>query len=121
MPARRGEIYGVEPPGRTGSEQAGPRPYLVIQNDLGNLTAPTTILAAITSQARRRRYPFQVAFSAVESGLHDGGLVLCEQIYTTQQARLGSRLGSLSPERMRDVDEALHWSLGLNHGSRRDD
>jgi mRNA interferase MazF len=112
LPARRGEIYRVEPPGRTGSEQAGPRPYLVIQNDLGNLTAPTTILAAITSQTRRR-YPFQVAFTADESGLHDGGLVLCEQIYTTQQSRLSARLGFLGPERMRDVDDALRWSLGL--------
>jgi mRNA interferase MazF len=49
---RRGEVWLVDfSPGR-GSEQQGSRPALVIQNDVGNEYAATTIVAAITSTIR---------------------------------------------------------------------
>ena len=110
---RRGEIYWLQLPPATGSEQAGRRPVLVIQNDAGNRASPTTIVAAITSQPRRRRYPFQVPFTAQESGLHLDGTVLCEQIQTIEQIRLDRLAGALNEERMEEADLALKRSLGL--------
>lgn len=110
---RRGEIYWLQLDGGFGSEQAGRRPALIIQNDIGNQTSPTTIVAAITSQARRRRYPFQVSLTAQESGLRVDGTVLCEQLQTVDQGRLGDLAGSLGQDKMREVDLALHYSLGL--------
>jgi mRNA interferase MazF len=112
---RRGEIYWLQLAGGTGSEQAGRRPILIIQNDVGNRSSPTTIVAAITSQPRSRRYPFHVPFTAQESGLRLDGTVLCEQIQTVDQGRLGSLSGALSGAKMREVDLALHRSLGLEH------
>lgn len=109
---RRGEIYWLELEG-SGSEQLGRRPVLIIQNDSGNRTSPTTIVAAITSQPRLRLYPFHVPFTAEESGLRRGGTVLCEQIQTIGQGRLGGLAGSLDSARMGEVDQALHRSLGL--------
>jgi len=112
--ARRGEIYYVDwSPGR-GSEQAGIRPALIIQNDVGNQFSPTTIVAAISTQ-RRRIYPFQVGITAQESGLPRDSIVKCEQIQTIDQSRLSRLVGSLSGDRMREVDLALHRSLGLKH------
>jgi mRNA interferase MazF len=111
--ASRGEIHWLELPAATGSEQAGRRPVLVIQNDVGNRTSPTTIVAAITSQSMRRPYPFHVLFTARESGLRLDGTVLCEQIHTVDQRRFGGQAGALGAERMAEVDAALHWSLGL--------
>jgi mRNA interferase MazF len=102
------------PPGN-GSQQTGHRPVLIIQNDMGNQSSSTTIIAAITSQPRRRRYPFHVPFTAQESGLRLGGTVLCEQVQTVNQARLGSLIGELDYELMQEVDLALHHSLGLEH------
>jgi mRNA interferase MazF len=112
---RRGEIYWLNLPPASGSEQAGRRPVLIIQNDVGNRASPTTIVAAITSQPRRRRYPFHVPFTAHESGLRLGGIVLCEQIMTVDQRRLGELAGSLSQDKMQEVDLALHYSMGLQH------
>ncbi|MBI2304496.1 MAG: type II toxin-antitoxin system PemK/MazF family toxin [Chloroflexi bacterium] len=112
---RRGEIYWLQLAGGVGSEQVGHRPVLIIQNDLGNQTSPTTIVAAITSHLHRRRYPFHVLFTTHESGLRLDGTVLCEQIQTVDQGRLGDLAGSLSQEKMREVDLALHYSLGLEH------
>lgn len=110
---RRGEIYWLELPGGSGSEQAGRRPVLIIQNDMGNRFSPTTIVAAITSQPRRQRYPFHVTFTAEESSLRLDGTVLCEQIQTVAQGRLGNLAGNLDHGKMGEVDQALHRSLGL--------
>ena len=112
---RRGEIYWLNLLERTGSEQGGRRPVLIIQNDIGNRTSTTTIVAAITSQARRRRYPFHVAVTAQETGLRFDGTVLCEQIQTVDQSRLGDIAGVVNQQKMLETDLALHRSLGLEH------
>ena len=111
--ASRGDIYWLDVPSGVGSEQGGRRPVLIVQNDVGNRASPTTIVAAITSQSRSRRYPFHVPFTASESGLRLDGTVMCEQIRTVDQRRLAGLAGSLNAARMLEVDEALHWSLGL--------
>ena len=114
MPAvNRGEIYWLDLPPGSGSEQAGRRPVLIIQNQIGNRTSPTTVVAAITSQPRQRVYPFHVHFTPQESGLKLPGIILCEQVQTIDQGRLDSRAGVLSNEKMREVDVALHYSFGL--------
>ena len=112
---QRGEIYWLELPGGSGSEQAGRRPVLIIQNDVGNRLSTTTIVAAITSQPRHRRYPFHVPFTAEESALRLDGTVLCEQIQTVAQRRLQGRAGALNGTKMTEVEDALHRSLGLMH------
>ena len=54
----RGEVWLVNwNPGR-GSEQEGIRPALVIQNDIGNEKAATTIVAAVSSTVKL--YPMNV-------------------------------------------------------------
>ena len=113
--ARRGEVYWLQLAGTVGSEQAGRRPVLIIQNDVGNRSSPTTIVAAITSQPRRRQYPFHVPFTAEESGLRLDGTIMCEQVQTVDQGGLDGLAGSLRQEKMQEVDLALHWSLGLEH------
>ena len=50
---------------------------------------------------------------ARESGLPQNSTVKCEQLYTIAQSRLVSRVGALSPAKMREVDIALRHSLGL--------
>ena len=112
---RRGEIYWFQLSDSTGSEQSGTRPVLIIQNDAGNQYSPTTIIAAITSQPRGRQYPFHVPFTPEESGLRVSGIILCEQIRTVHQGRLEALAGSLSPQKMQEVDTALHRSLGLEN------
>lgn len=110
--AKRGEIYYVNwSPGR-GSEQAGVRPALILQNDVGNQYSSTTIVATISTK-QHRIYPFQVSVSAQESGLPLDSVIKCEQIQTIDQARLGRLTGKLSSEKMQEVDLALYYSLGL--------
>lgn len=108
----RGEIWRVDFGSPRGSEQGGQRPALIIQNDTGNATSSTTIIAAITSKCKVT-YPFHVEISAYESGLREDGTVLLEQIITISKGRLISRIGKLSTSKMKYVDKALQVSLSL--------
>lgn len=109
---RRGEIYMVDFNPARGSEQAGLRPGLVIQNDIGNKFSPTTIIASITTA--ERTYPFAVHLKAKEGGLSHDSIVNLSQILTIDKERLKNKLGSLNAKRMKEVDKAILISLGLN-------
>ncbi len=119
---RRAEIWWVDwSPGR-GSEQAGLRPALIVQNDIGNRYAPTTIVVAISANATAKTYPFQVGIETGESGLPERSVIKAEQILTVAKDRLVKRAGMLGNEKMKEVEAALHHSLGLvcgRHGDNR--
>jgi len=110
---RRGEIYLADLDPVRGHEQAGTRPVLIIQNDIGNRYSSTTIVAAITSRISRKRLPVHVEISAQESGLPKDSVVLLEQIRTLDKERLIRRMGKLSPSKMKEVNIAIHKSLDL--------
>ena len=108
---RRGEVWIVNfNPGR-GSEQKGIRPALIIQNDIGNQYANTTIVASITT--RIKPYPVTVVLKKEEAGLQEKSMVNLAQILTIDKGRLMKRLGTLSNGRMEEVERALKISLGL--------
>ncbi|MCL6558055.1 MAG: type II toxin-antitoxin system PemK/MazF family toxin [Firmicutes bacterium] len=110
---KRGEIYLVDwSPGR-GSEQAGLRPALILQNDTGNKYSPTTIVAAITTSSGKA-YPFQVILEPGESGLERTSTVLLEQILTVDKRRLVKKIGQIGREKLLEVEKAVHYSLGLS-------
>ena len=69
----RGEIWLVNWNPARGSEQAGKRPALVIQNDIGNEKAPTIIVAAISSSVKL--YPMNVKLDPPEGGLKRSSIV----------------------------------------------
>ena len=112
MEIKRGDIVWVDFNPARGSEQAGFRPALVIQNDTGNKYAPTTIVAAITRT--RASYPFMVPLEKGEGGLVEPSAVNLSQILTIDKSRITSKLGALSPEKMVFIDQAICLSLGLS-------
>ena len=112
---RRGEIYWYDFGPPRSSVEAGRRPALVVQWDVTNRSSRTTMVVPLTSQPRRRAFPFHVPLTAEESGLAVDGTILCEQVQTIPLESLEGFLASLTPGRMDEVDVALHWSLGLKN------
>jgi mRNA interferase MazF len=114
MKVERGDVFLVNfNPGR-GSEQAGHRPALVIQNNVGNQIGSTTIVAAITTTIKKA-YPFMVRLEAGEGGLDRESVVNLAQILTIDKdERLNRKLGSLSQEKMVQVNNAIKISLALS-------
>jgi mRNA interferase MazF len=113
MIIKRGDLFYADLSPVVGSEQGGVRPVLVVQNDIGNKYSPTVIVAAITSQINKAKLPTHVEISASDYGLPKDSVILLEQIRTIDKKRLREKIGYLSAETMKKVDEALQISFGL--------
>lgn len=109
---KRGEVWLVNWNPFRGSEQAGRRPARIIQNDIGNEKAPTTIVTAISSSVRI--YPMNVQINPPEGGLDNPSIIKTSQILIISKERLEKRLGRLSKKRLDDVDRAIKLSLALS-------
>lgn len=109
---KRGEIYYVSFDPTIGVEINKTRPALIIQNDIGNMHSPATIVAAITSTAREA-YPHEVFLKAGEGGLPKDSIVLLNQIRTIDKKRLGRKVGMISSDALKKVDRAIAISLSL--------
>jgi mRNA interferase MazF len=110
---RRGEVYLVTFDPTVGSEIRKTRPAVVVQNDVGNRVARTTIVVALSSQVEEPLYPFEVLVQPRDGGVAKPSVVLLNQIRTVDRQRLIRHLGTLKQETMRRVDHALAISVGL--------
>ena len=109
----RGDLYSACLDPVVGSEQGGIRPVLVIQNDVGNRYSPAVIVLAVTGQVNKARLPTHVPVEARGNGLMKDSVILAEQIRTLDKRRLRERIGTVSPEIMDKVSQALKISLGF--------
>ena len=109
----RGDLFSACLDPVVGSEQGGIRPVLVVQNDVGNRYSPTVIVLAVTGQVNKTRLPTHVPVAAGNTGLQKDSVVLAEQIRTLDKRRLREKIGSLEPEVMQKVSEAMMVSLGF--------
>ncbi|MBB3132156.1 mRNA interferase MazF [Paenibacillus rhizosphaerae] len=110
----RGQIWWANLGPGEGSEQAGDRPVLILQNDTGNDHAPTTIIAPITD-GKKKYLPTHVCIRADRAitGVKKDSVVLLEQIRTIDKSRLIDRLGRMPVKGMEQVDRSIAISLGL--------
>ena len=110
---RRGDVVIVRFDPAEGHKMKKTRPAVVVQNDVGNKNAGTTIVAPATGTYRG--YPFEVLVEAPESPFEKDSSIRLDQIRVVSiEKRIHSVLGSLDTETMEAVDEALKLSLGLD-------
>ncbi|MCM1040186.1 MAG: type II toxin-antitoxin system PemK/MazF family toxin [Ruminococcus sp.] len=117
---RRGDIYFADLSGlehSRGSEQTGRRPVLIIQNDIANRHAPTTIVAVLTSR-RKRFLPTHVQLRHF-AGLEKRSTVCLEQIKTIDKSRLEEYRGNIGVEAMKKIEKAMAVSLGTDGGKKQ--
>lgn len=120
MTVKRGDIYYADLSPVIGSEQGGLRPVLIIQNDIGNKYSPTVIAAAITSRLGKNRLPTHIDVCRHDTedeenyGLSKNSVILLEQIRTLDKRRLKEKMGHLDERVMRQVNDAISISFGLD-------
>jgi mRNA interferase MazF len=101
---------------RSGSEQAGRRPVIVISHDGFNQTPgwKSIIVAPIsTSACQARRGPTVVEIPAGAGGLPKESFALCHQVTTLDRAKLSKRIGTLPAEVLRRVEIGLKAAMDL--------
>ena len=113
MNPRRGEVWLARLDPVQGSEQAGTRPVLILQNDrVGRFT--TTVLAVpFTTNLRRAALPTAVQVPRGEGGLKAESVLLCHQLRVLDKARLQSRLGMIRSRVLADVEACVLFTLGV--------
>lgn len=115
---KRGDMVYLNTEPIVGSEQGGPRPAVVIQNDMGNKYSPTVIIAPVTTKAKKYNMPTHVCLTS--KCLQRESMVLLEQIKTVDKSRIESYIGTVSEEEMKMIDKALRISLGMGRYRRKD-
>ncbi len=110
---KRGEIYMIDFSPGIGSEQLGVRPALIIQNNVGNRYSSTVIVAIIT-KVHKKPLPTHVEINKEKYGLKIDSTIMLEQIRTIDKFRIGAKITALDEEKMREVEEKILVSLGID-------
>jgi len=114
---KRGEVYWADLAPRSGSEQAGRRPVIVVSHDGFNETPGWRSIIVVplsTSTSQGKRGPTVVEISGGAAGLEKASFAVCHQVTTLDRAKLGKRMGVLPLELLRDVEEGLRAALDLD-------
>jgi mRNA interferase MazF len=113
---RRGDVFWARLSPRSGSEQQGERPVIVMSHDAFNETPAwrsVIVIPCSTSSAQRRRGPTAVLLSAGTGGLPEGSVAICHQITTLDRSKLTRRIGSLPEPALRTVEDGLRAAVDL--------
>lgn len=118
---KRGEVYWCDLGEGIGFESRRMKPVVIIQNDIGNKYALTTIVLPIVLDCKKD-YPFQYSFDFYDSSIEHvrqcgmrGMSVVCgEQIRAVDKRRLRSYIGTMKPEFMKEMQRIIDVSLALD-------
>lgn len=116
---RRGDVVLIAFPFiAQGQTERKRRPALVVQADRYNRRRAAVVVAAITGSTPKHLLPCKVPLTqhsphGRQAGLRLDSVIDCQTIATVPREEIVARLGTLPPELMRRVDEALKDALGL--------
>ena len=103
---RIGEVYQVYFPDGCGSVQAGWRPAVVFQNNLGNRHSPNLIVIPLTSKMKKTEQITHVILPKETSGLPKTSMALCENPQTVTKEFVGHYMTTLSDQQMNQIAKA---------------
>jgi mRNA interferase MazF len=101
---------------RSGAEQRGRRPVVVVSHDGFNQTLSwrsVIIVPISTSGTQARRGPTAVPLPAGAAHLRRPSVALCHQVTTLDRAKLTARMGLLPADLVTRIDDGLRAALYL--------
>ncbi len=107
---RRGEVHWADLAPRSGSEQGGRRPVIVMSHDAFNESPgwrSVIVVPVSSSSAQARRGPTVVALPPGTAGLLVDSCALCHQVTTLDRGKLTGKIGLLSGFLLEQVENAL--------------
>jgi mRNA interferase MazF len=110
-------VYWANLSPRSGAEQHGRRPVVVVSNDGFNQTPSwrsVIIVPISTSEVQARRGPTTVPLPAGSARLRRASTALCHQVTTLDRAKLIERLGLLPHDLVTRIDDGLRAALDLD-------
>jgi mRNA interferase MazF len=108
----RGEVWIVGFNPSIGHEQGGVRPALIVSEDTFN-RSPAELVMVAPITGTDRGVPAHVRVDPPEGGLAKVSFIMTDQIRSISKLRLGRRIGSISSNTMSEVEDRLHYLLGI--------
>lgn len=112
----RGEVWWAILEPRSGSEQRGRRPVIVVSHDGFNRTPgwrSVIVVPLSTSKAQARRGPTAIGLARGAGGLKKASIALCHQVTTLDRAKLVEKAGVLTHPELAGVETGLRSALDL--------
>ena len=113
---KRGEVYWAVLVPRSGSEQTGRRPVIVVSHDGFNQTPAWKSIIVVpisTSASQGQRGPTVVKLPGGCAGLTKASVAVCHQVTTLDRAKLTRKIGAMPPDLLGVVESALKAALDL--------
>ena len=114
---RRGEICLVDLDPARGAEADKRRPAVIVSDDGANATASRLGRGVVTvvpvTSSVDRVYPFQVLLAGRLTGLRVDSKAQAEQVRSIAVERVGPAIGTLPPQTLSELDDALRLHLAL--------
>jgi mRNA interferase MazF len=113
---KRGDLYWANLIPRSGAEQTGRRPVIILSHDAFNQTVSWRSIIVIpvsTSSRQARRGPTVVLLSAGTGGLAANCAAICHQVTTLDRAKLTEQIGTLPAEMLAAVEKALLAAMDI--------
>jgi len=114
---RRGDLYWAELAPRSGSEQKGIRPVIILSHNVFNQTPAwrsVIVVPVSTSASQARRSPTIVTLPEGVSGLIKESFAICHQITTIDRAKLKQYIGTLDRVYLKQVEQGLKNAVDIN-------
>jgi len=106
---KRGDIYYIRDTRQSiGSEQRADRPAVIISNNENNRHSTVYEVVYMTTQPKTDLPTHFITKSALRPST-----VLCEQISSVYEERIGEWIGTLTPDEMKTLDQCLAVSVGI--------
>ena len=114
---KRGEVYWADLVPRSGSEQKGRRPVIIVSHNGFNETPSWRSIIVVpmsTSSSQGGRGPTVVELPGGCAGLSKASFAVCHQVTTLDRAKFTRKAGELPAELLRKVEEALKAAMDLD-------
>ncbi len=113
---KRGEVYWADLVPRSGSEQTGRRPVILMSHDGFNQTPAWKSIIVVpisTSTSQGKRGPTVVELPGGSAGLPKASFAVCHQVTTLDRSKLTRKVGALPFELLREIEGALKAAMDL--------
>lgn len=107
---KRGDVFIADITPRSGSEQSGRRPVIIVSHDGFNETPNWRSIIVVplsTSINQARRSLTAIPLFEGEGGICEDSVALCHQITTIDKNKLKEKLGTLTEDQMSDIESGI--------------